>query len=156
MLRRGGSGVAGEPRRRVPAGRPQAQGLAPARERVRHRARNGGYRLFFHDTHHRAATNPGAMAAYDLDHYDGVLAYGAVIRDLYLRRGWAADAWTWHEAADVRVFHPRSGARNSQEFAHSARACRTEHSARRESTAPAILEHCGRAGRTCRPAHQCD
>ena len=30
---RGGSGVAGEPRRRVPAGRPQARGLAPARVR---------------------------------------------------------------------------------------------------------------------------
>jgi spore maturation protein CgeB len=76
-----------------------------------HRARNRDYRLFFHDTHHRAATDPEAMAAYDLSHYDGVLAYGAVIRDLYLRRGWAADAWTWHEAADVRVFHPRDAER---------------------------------------------
>jgi hypothetical protein len=57
-----------------------------------HHARNRDYRLFFHDTHHRAATDPEAMAAYDLSHYGGVLAYGAVIRDLYLRRGWAADA----------------------------------------------------------------
>jgi spore maturation protein CgeB len=72
-----------------------------------HRARTRSYRLFFHDTHHRAATQPRAMAAYDLTHYDGVLAYGAVIRDLYLRNGWAANAWTWHEAADTRVFHPR-------------------------------------------------
>jgi spore maturation protein CgeB len=24
-----------------------------------------------------------------------------------LRNGWANRAWTWHEAADVRVFHPR-------------------------------------------------
>jgi spore maturation protein CgeB len=24
-----------------------------------------------------------------------------------LRNGWADRAWTWHEAADVRVFHPR-------------------------------------------------
>src|SRR5947207_522260 len=66
-----------------------------------HPARNRDYRLFFHDTHHRAATDPDAMAAYDLSHYDGVLAYGAVIRDIYRSRGWAADAWTWHEAADV-------------------------------------------------------
>ena len=72
-----------------------------------HRARTRSYRLFFHDTHHRAATKPEEMAAYDLTHYDGVLAYGQVIRDLYLERGWAANAWTWHEAADVRVFHPR-------------------------------------------------
>jgi spore maturation protein CgeB len=71
-----------------------------------HRARTRSYRLFFHDTHHRAATKPEEMAAYDLSHYDGVLAYGKVIRDLYLERGWTRDAWTWHEAADTRLFHP--------------------------------------------------
>jgi spore maturation protein CgeB len=49
------------------------------------------------------------MRRYDLSAYDGVLAYGRVIRDLYLERGWAAAAWTWHEAADVRVFHPVLG-----------------------------------------------
>jgi spore maturation protein CgeB len=66
----------------------------------------GNYRLLFHDTHHRAVSAPEQMAAYDLSGYDGVLAFGGVIRDLYLERGWAARAWTWHEAADVRVFHP--------------------------------------------------
>lgn len=71
--------------------------------------RAGGYRLLFHDTHHRSVTAPEAMAAYDLDDYDGVLAFGGVIRDLYLARGWAERAWTWHEAADVRVFHPILG-----------------------------------------------
>ncbi len=75
----------------------------------RHRARGGSYHLLFHDTHHRCVTEPGAMAAYDLTHYDGVLAFGGVIRDLYLARGWAARAWTWHEAADTRVFRPRPG-----------------------------------------------
>ena len=68
--------------------------------------RSGGYRLLFHDTHHRAVTRPEQMAAFDLEHYDGVLAFGEVIRDLYLQRGWAQRAWTWHEAADTRVFHP--------------------------------------------------
>jgi spore maturation protein CgeB len=67
------------------------------------------YRLFFHDTHHRSVTDPESIAAYDFSHYDGVLAYGAVIRDLYLTRGWARDAWTWHEAADTRAFYPRDG-----------------------------------------------
>lgn len=74
-----------------------------------HRARNGnsgGYRLFFHDTHHRAITAPDEMAAYDLSHYDGVLAYGNVLREIYLARGWARRAWTWHEAADTSIFHP--------------------------------------------------
>jgi len=69
----------------------------------------GGYRLLFHDTHHRSVTAPESMAAYDLAHYDGVLAFGGVIRDLYLDRGWAERAWTWHEAADTRVFHPIAG-----------------------------------------------
>jgi spore maturation protein CgeB len=71
-----------------------------------HRARHGGYRLFFHDTHHRAATAPEEMRRYDLSQYDGVLAYGEVIRRIYLEQGWTARAWTWHEAADTRVFHP--------------------------------------------------
>jgi spore maturation protein CgeB len=71
-----------------------------------HRARAGGYRLLFHDTHHRAVTRPREMARYDLSAYDGVLAFGAVIRDLYLERGWAERAWAWHEAADTRLFRP--------------------------------------------------
>jgi spore maturation protein CgeB len=76
-----------------------------------HRARTGGYRLLFHDTHHRAVTDPAAMSAYDLRYYDGVLAFGTVLRELYLERGWAARAWTWHEAADTRVFRfiPHAG-----------------------------------------------
>jgi spore maturation protein CgeB len=72
-----------------------------------HRARSGRYVLLFHDTHHRSVSDTAAMAAYDLAHYDGVLAFGEVIRQRYLHAGWAADAWTWHEAADVRVFGPR-------------------------------------------------
>ncbi len=71
-----------------------------------HRAHSGRYRLLFHDTHHRALTHRGDMAAYDLRHYDGVLAFGSVIRDIYLDAGWTERAWTWHEAADTRVFHP--------------------------------------------------
>jgi spore maturation protein CgeB len=72
-----------------------------------HRARHGGYRLLFHDTHHRACTAPEEMERFDLSAYDGVLAYGEVIRQIYLERGWAQRAWTWHEAADTRVFYPR-------------------------------------------------
>jgi spore maturation protein CgeB len=75
-----------------------------------HRRDNPGYTLLFHDTHHRSVTQPESMAAYDLRHYDGVLAFGEVIRDLYRRHGWARHAWTWHEAADVRVFRPRPAA----------------------------------------------
>ncbi|MCA1689785.1 MAG: glycosyltransferase, partial [Actinobacteria bacterium] len=70
------------------------------------RAAEPGFRLLFHDTHHRAATAPKEMQKFDLSHYDGVLAFGEVIRRLYLDRGWTDRAWTWHEAADTRVFRP--------------------------------------------------
>jgi spore maturation protein CgeB len=70
------------------------------------RARGGRFTLLFHDTHHRAATAPGEMERFDLHHYDGVLAFGETVRQLYLERGWADRAWTWHEAADTRVFRP--------------------------------------------------
>jgi spore maturation protein CgeB len=71
-----------------------------------HRARGGGFRLLFHDTHHRAVSEPDALRALDLAHYDGVLAFGEVLRRIYEDRGWAARAWTWHEAADIRLFRP--------------------------------------------------
>jgi spore maturation protein CgeB len=71
-----------------------------------HRKKNRSYRLLFHDTHHRSATQPDSMAAYDLTGYDGVLAYGRAILDIYRSRGWAGRAWVWHEAADVRIFRP--------------------------------------------------
>jgi spore maturation protein CgeB len=72
----------------------------------RHHAAGGAYRLLFHDTHHRAVTAPEDIDRFRLEHYDGVLAFGEVIRRLYLERGWTERAWTWHEAADTRVFHP--------------------------------------------------
>ncbi|HSJ96785.1 MAG TPA: glycosyltransferase [Myxococcota bacterium] len=76
----------------------------------RHRARGGPYRLLFHDTHHRAVSAPHDIDRLALDGFDGILAFGEVVRHLYLRRGWARRAWTWHEAADVRLFRPIEGA----------------------------------------------
>ncbi len=71
------------------------------------RARSSAWRLLFHDTHHRAVTDPDLMASLDLSAYDGVLAYGSSLRDIYLKRRWTRRAWVWHEAADIRVFRPR-------------------------------------------------
>ncbi len=71
-----------------------------------HRRSRGDYVLLFHDTHHRMVTAPEQMSDFDLRGYDGVLAYGKVLRDLYLQRQLTSSAWTWHEAADTRVFHP--------------------------------------------------
>jgi spore maturation protein CgeB len=70
------------------------------------RARGGRFALLFHDTHHRAVSEADSIRAFDLTHYDGVLAFGDVLREIYEDRAWARRAWTWHEAADVRVFRP--------------------------------------------------
>ena len=65
-----------------------------------------GYYLLFHDTHHRSLTDPDAIPNAYLSGFDGVLAYGRSIQQLYLQRGWARRAWIWHEAADTRIFRP--------------------------------------------------
>jgi spore maturation protein CgeB len=72
------------------------------------RARISGapFTLLFHDTHHRAVSEPEAMRAYDLSGYDGVLAFGEALSEVYRRWGWSGRVWTWHEAADIRRFHP--------------------------------------------------
>lgn len=72
----------------------------------RYRMRGGRARLLFHDTHHRMVSAEEEMARYDLRGFDGVLAFGRVIRELYLERGLAERAWVWHEAADTRKFYP--------------------------------------------------
>ena len=71
-----------------------------------HRLHRGSYRLLFHDTHHRSVTDSSSMARYDLEHYDGVLAFGQSIANVYRRNGWADRTWVWHEAADIRLFRP--------------------------------------------------
>jgi len=73
--------------------------------------RRNDFTLFFHDTHHRAVTRPAEMAQYDLSAYDGVLVFGRVLRDVYIRNGWAKRVWAWHEAADIRTFRPMPAAR---------------------------------------------
>ncbi len=71
-----------------------------------HRRNGGRYLLLFHDTHHRMATDPEGIARFDLDGFDGVLAFGEVLSEAYRRRGWGRQVFTWHEAADLNVFRP--------------------------------------------------
>jgi len=70
------------------------------------RAKGGRFNLLFHDTHHRAVSDPEAIRAFDLSGYDGVLAFGETLSEVYRRWGWEGRVWTWHEAADTRLFHP--------------------------------------------------
>ena len=72
------------------------------------RMRRGGahFQLLFHDTHHRAVSDPSAIRTFDLNGYDGVLAFGEALAAVYRDWGWGARAWVWHEAADLRLFRP--------------------------------------------------
>lgn len=70
------------------------------------RKRGAPFRLLFHDTHHRAVSAPEEMRAYDLSGYDGVLAFGETLAEVYRGWGWGDDVHVWHEAADLRRFHP--------------------------------------------------
>ncbi|MCA1469044.1 glycosyltransferase [Bradyrhizobium sp. IC3195] len=72
----------------------------------RRRMQGGSFTLLFHDTHHRAVSAPDELAQFDLDGFDGVLAFGEVLRQIYLKLGWADRVFTWHEAADVALYHP--------------------------------------------------
>jgi spore maturation protein CgeB len=70
------------------------------------RQAGGRFALLFHDTHHRAVSDPEAIRAFDLSGYDGVLAFGETLSEVYRRWGWEGRVWTWHEAADTRLFRP--------------------------------------------------
>ena len=78
--------------------------LVAAIGRLRRRAAR--FTLLFHDTHHRAVSDPEAIRTFDLDGYDAVLAFGATLSEVYRRWGWGDRVHTWHEAADTRLFHP--------------------------------------------------
>ena len=72
----------------------------------RKRHEGGRFTLLFHDTHHRGISAAEEIGALALDGYDGVLAFGEVLSELYRRSGWGRRVFTWHEAADLERFHP--------------------------------------------------
>lgn len=76
----------------------------------KHRLKNSHYSLFFHDTHHLLATTPETALKRDLSHYDGVLAFGESLAQLYRTHKLAHRVWTWNQAADTRLFHPSQDA----------------------------------------------
>lgn len=72
----------------------------------RRRGRGATFRLFFHDTHHRAVSDPEAARAFPIEDYDGVLAFGESLAEVYRGWGWGSHVHVWHEAADTELFHP--------------------------------------------------
>jgi spore maturation protein CgeB len=63
--------------------------------------------LLFHDTHHRGVSAKEEMKKYDLRHYDGVLAFGKTLQEVYQEEGWHKNTWVWHEAADLSTYTPK-------------------------------------------------
>ena len=76
-----------------------AQQMLELRERL-------GFRLLFHDTHHRASSSPEQIALFGLTRFDGILAFGESLSEIYRRRLKIDNVWTLHEAADTTIFHP--------------------------------------------------
>lgn len=72
---------------------------------IARRRRGGGrFRLLFHDTHHRAVSAPEQMLGLPLDDFDGILAFGESLAEVW--RGWGWPTVVWHEAADTARFRP--------------------------------------------------
>lgn len=65
-----------------------------------------GYKLLFHDTHHRAVSAEEDMKKFNFSNYDGALVFGEVIKKIYQEKNWVDNVWTWHEAADADFFSP--------------------------------------------------
>src|SRR4051812_48921288 len=63
-------------------------GPEPVAALGRARCRRARCPLLFHDTHHRAVSDPSAIGRLPLDGYDGVLAFGAALAEIYRARGW--------------------------------------------------------------------
>lgn len=76
-----------------------ADSLLVLRERL-------GFRLLFHDTHHRASSSPQQIRRFGLEQFDGILAFGAALRQVYRELLRKDNVWTLHEAADTTVFRP--------------------------------------------------
>ncbi|HEX7048992.1 MAG TPA: glycosyltransferase [Longimicrobiales bacterium] len=70
------------------------------------RRRRGDFVALFHDTHHRAVSAREEIARLGVHDYDGVLAYGASLAEVYRHAFGVARAWTFHEAADTTLFRP--------------------------------------------------
>lgn len=62
----------------------------------------------FHDTHHRALTEPARIRQLGLDRYSAVLAYGPAIAEIYRSAVSGPEVIVFHEGADVELFRPLS------------------------------------------------
>jgi spore maturation protein CgeB len=69
-------------------------------------AKHADCRMLFHDTHHRASSSPEQIRRMQIQAFDGVLAFGEALRNIYVDQFHVRRVWTFHEAADTTVFFP--------------------------------------------------
>ncbi len=77
--------------------------LIQALKRLRHQL---GFRLIWHDTHHRGISRPEEIAACQMNEFDAVVAFGESLRRVYETRFHVRRSYTLHEAADLSIFQP--------------------------------------------------
>lgn len=75
------------------------EAIARARRELR-------FLFFFHDTHHRALSDPDALHGDWMADCDAILAFGASLAEIYRRKNWHDQILVWHEAADTSIFKP--------------------------------------------------
>ncbi len=75
-------------------------------------ARRGVVSLF-HDTHHRAFTEPWRVPQMGLEGYSAILAYGPTIADIYRSTVVGPEVLLFHEGADAELFRPLTRPKNS-------------------------------------------
>ena len=75
-----------------------------------------GYKLLFHDTHHRASSSPEAIRDLGVTRFDGVFTFGDSLTHIYQRTFGMDKVWTLHEAADTRIFRPIPHAEKEQDI----------------------------------------
>jgi spore maturation protein CgeB len=74
-----------------------------------------GFSLLFHDTHHRASSSPEQIRLLGIEQFDGVLAFGEALRDIYKNRFNIPNTWILHEAADTSIFRPHPHDRKTED-----------------------------------------
>ncbi len=75
-----------------------------------------GFKLVFHDTHHRASSSPEAIRQLGVTRFDGVFTFGDSLTHIYQRIFAMQNVWTLHEAADTRLFRPLPGTEQEQDI----------------------------------------
>jgi spore maturation protein CgeB len=82
---------------------------------ARLKAQGAKFLALYHDTHHRAVSDRAYWCRTSLDGFDGILAFGESLAEVYRLAGWGRNVAAWHEAADTTVFKPSAQPEDQEE-----------------------------------------